>query len=65
VNGPRLKPGPRLEIRELCALCGKPMLAGHATCETVQDERNVVVHARCNEGNGVRRRADGSERRTG
>lgn len=34
MNGPRSKPGPRLDIRGLCALCGKPMLAGHATCET-------------------------------
>ena len=45
MTGPRSKPGPRLEIRELCAVCGKTILPGHATIESLRV--GAVIHARC------------------
>jgi hypothetical protein len=41
------RPAPRLEIRELCAVCGKTILPGHATRESVHGAAAVIIHARC------------------
>ena len=45
MNGPRPRPAPRLEIRELCAVCGKTILPGHAVSESLS--AGAVIHTRC------------------